>query len=388
LSRGFGLVLDGGRNPTLLLRPAQSSDLRAGASSDGRPIPGPDGAIVVGHEIVESFARIASTPDDRLLAVLFRLREEQTNRAREGLDAGALPRDEPLVADAEERVQRALDERRGQADGARDAALSRYHMALREGREGTDPERLAKRIERILREDAGLLQADQILELRRLRDDRLAELTPAVPSLEELLRPNAYQVLAGGRVRLRYDFEAAKLGGFDPGSWIRDGQGLVSLRYSLSDEDLLARPGPSLVLRDPAAVQTEPVDVRLRFQPKPDAPPDLLVVSVCGFHVVLAAGRVGRPARLLVDTGDPAQLVAKARAGEGILVAPPRGGPGFELRVLVARSRGIATVEIDGRRIVVEQRPVPRNDLGDRLVAVKSFEPLRLVGATIEVAVR
>ncbi len=372
LARGFGLMLDGGRSPSLALRAAAAADARPGTAPDARPSAGSDGAIVVGREIVESFARIANTPDDRLLAVLFRLREGETNAAREGLDAGALPR----------------DERRGQADGERDAALARYHLALREGREGTDPARLAKRIEKILREDSGLLQADQIQELRRLRDERLAELTPPAPSLEDLLRPNALQVLSNGRVRLRYDFESAKPGGFDPGSWIRDGQGLVSLRYALSDEDLLARPGPSLVLREPVSVQNESVDVRLRFQPKPDAPPDLLFVSVCGFHVVVAAGRVGRPARLLVDTGDPAQLVAKARAGEGTLVAPPRGGPGFELRVVVTRARGIARVELDGRPVVVEQRPVPRNELGDRLVAVKSFEPLRLVGATVEVAVR
>ncbi len=117
----------------------------------------------------------------------------------------------------------------------------------------------------------------------------------------------------------------------------------------------------------------------------------LLAVSVCGFHVVLVAGPAGRPARLFVDAADLAQLVAKARAGErtgdGRLVAA-RGTSAFELRVVVNRSRGIATVDIDGRQVVVEQRPVPRNDPGDRLVAVKSFEPLRLIGATIEVAVR
>jgi serine/threonine-protein kinase len=372
LTRGFSLVLDGGRNPALALRSGT----------------GTEGAVVVGRDPVETFARIASTPDDRLLSVLFRLREGETAAARDGLDAGALPRDDPLVADAERRVQEALETRRSLADGERDAALARYHLALREGREGTDPARLAKRIEKILREDAALLESDQIQELRRLRDERLAELTPPVPSLEELLRPNSFQTLPGGRVRLRYDFAGAKPGGFDPGSWIREGQGLVSLRNALSDEELLARPGPSLVLREPAIVQTEPVDVRLRFQPKPDAPADLLLVSVCGFHVVVVAGKQGRSSRLLIDTGDPAQLVARARArdGEGALIGT-RGGAGFELHVTVARSRGIATVEIDGKR-VVEQRPVPRNDLGDRLISVKSFEPLRLVSATIEVTGR
>ena len=372
LVRGFELVLEGGKSPTLALR--------AGA--------GPDGAVVVGSELIESFARLSNTPDDRLLSVLFRLREGRTREARDGLDAGALPRDEPLVLDAQHRVQSALDQRRELADEERAAVVRRYHLALREGREGADPARLAKRIERILREDSALLLAEEVQELRRLRDERLAEVTPSFPSLEDLLRPNAYQLLAGGRVRLHYDFDALKPGGFDRGTWIREGQGVVSLRYALSDEDLLARAGPSLVLRDPAQVQGEAVDVRLRFQPKSDARPELLVVSVCGFHVVLAAGSVGKPARLLVDTGDPAQLVAKARAGEGTLVTPPRGGPGFEIRIVVTRARGIATVEIDGRRAVVEQRPVPRNDPLDRLIAVKSFEPLRLVSATIEVAVR
>jgi hypothetical protein len=142
------------------------------------------------------------------------------------------------------------------------------------------------------------------------------------------------------------------------------------------------------VLREPIKVQNDPVDVRLRFQPKADAPADLLLVSVCGFHVVLAAGRAGRPARVLVDTGDAAALVAKARAGEGTLVTSPAPGAGFELRIVATRARGVAQVELDGRRVVSEQRPVPRNEIGDRLVSVRSFEPLRLVSAAIEVSVR
>jgi hypothetical protein len=103
---------------------------------------------------------------------------------------------------------------------------------------------------------------------------------------------------------------------------------------------------------------------------------------------VVVAGKQGRSSRLLIDTGDPALLVARARTrdGEGALIGT-RGGAAFELHVTVARSRGIATVEIDGKR-VVEQRPVPRNDFGDRLISIKSFEPLRLVSATIEVAGR
>ncbi|MBL8861786.1 MAG: protein kinase [Planctomycetes bacterium] len=372
LARGFGLALEGGKPPLLVLR--------AG--------PGLEGALVVAPEIVESFARLASTPDDRLLGVLFRLREGRTREARDGLDAGALPRDEPLVADAEERVRASLAERRSEAEAVREAALARYRLALREGREGTDPARLAKRIERILREDSGALSAEEVSELRRLRDERLAELAPPSPSVEELLRPNVFTALGGARVRLRYDLDALKPGGLDPGTWIRDGQGRVSLRYALSDSDLLSRAGPSLVLREPLEVQSEAVDVRFALQPRADAPPDLLLASVCGFHVVIAAGRAGKPSRVLVDTGDPAQLVARARAGEGREVASVRPGVAYDLRVVATRARGVVLVELDGRRVALEQRPVPRNDLGDRLVALRSFEPLRLVTLTVEAAVR
>jgi hypothetical protein len=371
-ARGFGLDLDGGRPPALALRAAS----------------GPEGALVLEAESVEEFARIGATPDDRLLAVLFRLREGRVRAARDALDAGALPRDEPLVTDAEERLRGALDAGRRAADEEREGALARYRLALREGREGADPARFAKRVEKILREDADLLSADEVTELRRLRDDLLAEVALAPPALEELLRPNAHALLSDGRVRLRYDFDAVRPGGFDPGSWIREGQGLVSLRNALSDEELVSRPGPSLVLREPANVHNEPVDVRFRLQPKPGAPPNLLLASVCGFHVVVAAGRVGRPARVLVDTGDPAELVARARAGEGTLAALPAGGAAWELRVVATRARGIVAVEIEGGRVLSEQRPVPRGDLGDRVVALRSFEPLRLLTATIEVAAR
>ncbi len=372
LNRGFSLALDGGRNPPLALRA-------------GVPI---DGVTVVGADMIESLAGFGATPDDRLLRVLFRLREGDPIGARDALDAGALPRDEPLVTDAERRVQLLLDVRRDAIEEQQERARDRYHLALREGREGTEPERLARRIERLLRDDASFLTQEEVQELRRLRDERLAELQPPVPSLEDLMRPNALDNLSNGRVKLRYDFSSLRAGGFDTGTWIQEGKGVVSTRPALSDEDFLSRAAPNLVLREPIHVdgQGDIVDLRLRFQPKSDARPDLLLVSVCGFHVVTVPGRDGRPSRVLVETGDPAAVVAKARAGEEKQL-PPRGGQEFELRIVVTRSRGIATVELDGKKLDSVSRPV-RIESGNRLIAVRSFEPLRLVSATIEATVR
>jgi hypothetical protein len=372
LNRGFSLALDGGRNPPLALRA-------------GVPV---EGVTVVGADTIEALAGFAATPDDRLLRVLFRLREGDPSGARDALDSGALPRDEPLVTDAERRVQQALDVRRDAITEQQERARDRYHLALREGREGTDPERLARHVERLLREDASFLTQEEVQELRRLRDDRLAELQPPTPSLEDLMRPNALEKLPSGRVKLRYDFSSLRLGGFDTGTWIQEGKGVVSTRPALSDEEFVSRAAPNLVLREPLHVQGQgdAVDVRLTFQPKPDARPDLLLVSVCGFHVVTIPGRDGRPARVVVETGDPSSVVAKARALEEKQLTP-RGGQEFELRIQVTRSRGIATVELDGKQLASVQRPV-RTESGNRLVAVRSFEPLRLVSATIEATVR
>ncbi len=372
LERGFALLLDSGRTYALALRSAS----------------GAEGATVVSREVLEELAGLGAGAEDRLARALLRLREGEPTAAREALNSGVLPREEPLVADAERRVRQALEARRDAVQERRALAQERYHLALREGREGQDPERLGKRIERLLREDAEFLTPDEVQELRRLRDERLAEAAPKPPSLDDLLRPNVLEPLAGGRVRLRYEFDRPRAGGFDSGAWISDGQGWIALRYALSDDEVLARIGPNIVLREPVQVQNDPIDLRLRFQHRPDAPPELLLVSCAGFHVVLVGSSGGRSARCLVDTGDPAQVVARARKGEGRDVSGPGPGQAFELRVTVSRARGVATIEIDGRRPFDVQRPAPRGDMGDRLIAVRSFEPVRLLAATIEVAAR
>jgi hypothetical protein len=329
---------------------------------------------------------LGPSPEDRLLSALLCLRESDAPAARAALDSGPLPRDEPLVHDAERRLREAQEARREAVEERREQALARYHLALRDGREGGDPERLARRIGRLLSEDADVLTADEVQELRRLRDERLAEASSLRgPSLDELLRPNALEELPAGRVRLRYDFAEPRPGGFDRGAWIADRQGYVALRYARSDEELLATPGPSLVLREPVRVQNDAIDVRLRLAHQPDAPAELVLLTVAGFHVALCGPRNGRPARCHVDTGDPAQVVARARAGEGREIGLPGPGQPFELRVTVTRARGVVAVEVDGRGRFNAQLPAPRGDLGDRLIALRSFEPVRLLGAVIEV---
>jgi hypothetical protein len=50
----------------------------------------------------------------------------------------------------------------------------------------------------------------------------------------------------------------------------------------------------------------------------------------------------------------------------------------------VRRSSGVILVDVDGKRVDEFQRPVPRSDPVQMTLQVRSWQPMRLLSATIE----
>ena len=383
LRLGFRLTLDTGRVYSLALRPLDAAAAGSAASA------------VLTPETIERFADMTpegsanTTPTDRLTRALLRMRDGDVLGARAALNAGPLPRDEPLVADLEQRLrselahlQQAEGERRGEA-------LELLHLARREGRASETVEGLQKRIEKLLQDYGDVLLDAEIQELRRMRDERFARAAPSAEvGIADVFHPTSLDELANNRVRMRFQFDSARAGAFDPGAWIPDGAGWSSVRYAQSDEDMLTRAAPTLALRDPLRVQTDVLDVRLRLEQLSDAPPEVFLVSVAGFHVVLTGARDGAKPRCYADTGEASEALARARAGDGKEFAGWKIGAPVEVRMILSRARGVATIEVDGKRIAEFQRVAPRGDAALSTLVVRSWEPLRLISATIEAARR
>ncbi len=338
-----------------------------------------------GAEAIESLAGLAppeADPRENLLRALFRWREGDARGAQAALNSGALPREDPLVAELESEIAAALGREASPASQRRQTALKKYRLLNREMLESVSRERLKNRIEEVM-QFADVLTTDEANEVRRMRDDLALGARPStVEDFQEafgLPREAIEFVPNSKRVALHFDFGAARTGAFDKGDWSADGVGWSATKYAKNEADMLEGAGPTLALRDPLRAGTGILDIRLRFQPAGSAPPDLLFVTVAGFNVVLTGDRC------LVDTTDAKGLVARARQGKGYVLDRPRSFLGFELHLVLNRARGSAMIEVDGRKVVDNNlRVQPSGDDKSLALSIRSFEPLRLVSASIE----
>ncbi|MFN0243638.1 MAG: protein kinase domain-containing protein [Planctomycetota bacterium] len=377
LVTGVRLVLAGGNTRVLALAAPAPSDLST---------------TLVAGESVEELSGLGATPPDRLLRALFRFREAGENEhgarsAQEVLNSGPLPREEPLVADVESRVARVLRAWKTAESERAAQARERLFLLRREigGPLGRDV--LRARAEELIASYADAFDAAELADLRRLRDELAAEAQSAgKQDIAAAFGATSVVAIGADRVRLRFDFNAPSAGAFAPGVWIPERGGWTPGRYAKSDEEMLARASPTLPLAEPLRVASDTIAVRLSFEQPPDAPPDLLLVTVAGFHVAIAGARDGRSARCAIDTGDAAELVRRVREGAGRDIAALAAGRAFEIGIVVNRARGSVHVDLDGKRVAGGQRPSPRNDVPS--LAVRAFEPVRFLSATIEASVR
>jgi hypothetical protein len=378
LRSGFVITLDSGLSYSFALRPPDA------------PTAG-TGPAVLSTETILQLAGVAnddagSKTSDRLLRALFFMREGDAARSRAIVNGGPLPRNDVLVNELEERLRVDLAHVQEQQGERRAEALERLRLVRREARDASNSESHVKRIEGLLADRTDVLSDEELRELRRMRDDWYArnQKPLAEPTVASVFAPTVLEELSGARVRMRFVFDEPAVGAFERGSWLPEGLGWSAVRYAKSDEDLLTRASPTLALKEPLRIQNEPLDVRLRLDQRPDSPPDLVLVSIAGFHAVFLYQPDGSRGVCVVDTTDPSRVLARARRGEGREIPGWKLGTQLELHLVVRRASGVIAIEVDGRRVDEFKPPAPRTDPLHATLQVRSWQPMKLLSATIE----
>ena len=371
------------------------------AGPGGTPalLPGPAIEALAGLSKLESAA-----PSDRVLAALFRWRESEpgsadaARAAQSALNSGPLAPDDPLRGEIERRIATALAGAEAPETQRRVDAVKKLRL-LRSETGGRDKK--LQRIDELLQQFTGELSPEELSQVRDLRAELAREVTPS--KLEDFLE--AFRLPAEkielatspkARATLHFDFGAGPSGSFERGDWVADGRGWIAREPARSDAEMLTASAPTLALRDPLRIQTETLELLLRYEQPGDTAPDLLLVSAAGVQVVLVGTR--RP-RCLVKGTDAASAAAAARRGEGQPFDGLDRGATYELKVSLNRSGsarvdlrkvGVGKSAVDGewKRIANFMLPATRGDDRDLALSIRSSETVRILSAVVDAARR
>jgi serine/threonine-protein kinase len=403
LANGFRLTLNGGKVWTLSLRVPGAGDSSGAAPLVPESIemlaslaPASANASDPADASAAPAASSSSDPTnraarDQLTRALLRFREGDVAGAQSALNAGPLPTGDPLLADLDSRIGAIVAREKSSEGEDRARWHDKLHLLRREFFSKGNREQARRSAEELLTSGASALTQEELADVRRMRDELAGDAKPtSEQALASAFNPSEISLVGPNknRVRMAFNFGRPTAGAFDRGVWTADGRSWSATYSAKSDEDMLARAAPTLMLGDLLRVQSDDIDVRLKFEQPADSKADLLLVSIAGFQVVLVGASNGRPARCHVDTLNADQVVQGARAGAGNPFAGIKTGATHELFLKVNRARGTVQVELDDKRIPAEFKPRPRSDPSTASLSIRSFEPIRLLQATLECARR
>jgi len=386
----------------------QSIDLRVGSivHSDRRVIAGVD-PLTEGFRIegltsrldvrslhsddFERFAAFGSGAEDTYLHALWLASEGRPSAADELLREGPLPEGAgwpERLLDLRLMVSDALD---AEAEAARSREEEATYLLglLTEERIEVSGRWAMESVETLLADYA------DVPAVREARP-RLLALRAELRSREEAAgRRGAEANYAGAsvdfpafdRVRVGFELARADAGALRRGDWVFDGRGWSPQVRATSWDDLTAREGPTLALVSPLDVDAGSFQALLVWEGEANAPPQLLIASVAGFHVALVGtglpGGEGR-ARWLVSTAGLDDLARRVAAGEGESV-PGLLAHGSPHRLVLGGTRrsGRLSIELDGKPVGRVHLAAP--ELGSTpVVQVRAWEPVRLLRLEVE----
>ncbi len=347
---------------------------------------------------LEVFAALGSepelAPEERLALASFRLHEGRAPEAQRALFSGPLPSSEPLAevgADLAARIASAL-ERGEQRAGLREAEAKALLDDVLDAEFRRHSPRVAQaRVARLLDlfGDVALVK-QQRAELLKIRAG-LEESAPldAQREFQRVFAPDRLELTSLARVRLGYDFDEGRLGGWEAGDFVFDGLGLVlSPRAPVQSWDqLAAEHGLRLILRTPFVHDS--FELVLRFEAlQGESPARLLWLTAGGFQVAVSApdlpGGNGAP-RHLVGTDESNTFLQRLLAGEGkrntSLLAP--GTPPRELRFKAQRRSGRCELYLDGV-LLEESSGLKAPPSSARALQIRSWGSVRVLGITLE----
>jgi hypothetical protein len=400
LTNGFHLALSGGKVRTLALRATAGSDpapaslasesiemlasLAPETATDPSETPSQPGQPAAATTL-DPKERVAR---DQLARALLRFREGDPYGAQSALNAGPLPANDPLLHDLETRIAAAVAQQKTSEGEDRARWHERLYLLRREYFAKGNREQARRSAEELLTNGAAALSPEELADVRRMRDELSGEARPsseqAIANAFNPSEPISFVGPNKSRVHLVFTFSGKTAGAFSPGDWTADGRSWSTAYAAKSDDEMLSRPAPTLLLGDYFRVQTDDIDVRVKFEQPADSKADLLLISIAGFQIVFVGANNGRPARCHVDTLNADQVVQAARQGAGKEFAGLKSGDVHELGLKVNRTRGTVLVELDGKRIPAEFKPRPRSDPSTASLSIRSFEPIRLMQVTVE----
>ena len=314
-----------------------------------------------------------------LQRALFRYREGDVDGARALLESGALVEGGPLVAHLERLLKDAREERE---ERRVERALAAGVSARRElSAVHSDPRRL-QRVESLLREEGDVLSEALESELRALVETlRAGAQPPTEEAFRERFGPLELRFEAHDRVWMRYRFDADRAGAWERGDWHFDTLGWT--RTQVADLDQLVKaPSPRLLLVPLIEIERHPLEVTVTFDQPPAVPPDLLAISILGFHVAFSQRGAGEPL-CLVDTSELSEVLERVRTGAGNPFAGFTAGERHTVTLRVTREGGRVRVVVDGQEVRGGLRKVPGDPRGKSL-SIRSLEPVRLIEVTVE----
>ncbi len=385
------------------MRPEQGQELAFVLSGPAVPpatlLPGPAIEALAGLSSLESAAA-----SDRVLAALFRSREAEPGNpdaaraARSALDSGALAPDDPLLGEIGKRIASALAG--GDAPETQRHALALQSLRLLRSETGGRDKKL-KRIEDLLKQFGDDLHPDELAQVRSLRAELTLDATPSKMEdfLEAFRLPQEKIDLVTSpksRAMLHFDFGAGPAGAFERGDWLADGKGWIAPQAARTDAEMLAASAPTLALRDPLRIQTETLELLLRFEQPADTAPDLLLVSAAGVQIALVGTR--NP-RCFVKASDPGTAVARSRAGDGQPFDGLDRDATYELSISLNRTVsaridlrkvGVGKSAVDGKwkRIASPLLTSARGDDRDLTLSIRSCETVRILSINVAAARR
>ncbi len=186
---------------------------------------------------------------------------------------------------------------------------------------------------------------------------------------------------------MAFDFESLKRGAWQRGDWIYNGAGWARTDKVQRWEELADQRGPRLFLNDPLDPGSLQVD--FTFEQSWPGPPQLVLISVGGFHVAFCGsglpGERHEP-RYLIGTGDLEEFVERIRSGEGTpddrLI---QRDATHTVRLSVYRPGGSGSrlkLAFDGRLLDEVPRALVHEDVPG--IEFRSWEPVTLKRVVVE----
>src|SRR5262249_19964343 len=155
--------------------------------------------------------------------------------------------------DLESRIATAVAHQKSSEGEDRARWHEKLYLLRREYYAKSNRDQARRAAEELLAGGAGALGAEELADVRRMRDDLAGDAKPSSEAaLASAFRPTEIALVGANKNRVRMVFTLGQptAGAFDPGAWSADGRSWSATYAAKSDEDMLSRAAPTLLLGD------------------------------------------------------------------------------------------------------------------------------------------